>query len=166
METTVNIVLIVLLVAVLIRDAVHHWGGRVLRNALEETKNRWEGEPLNFGEHEVSEGVEALMVRTGSLPITTSLRRHQLADWGEIDAGNRRLNSASLGEGGRFGFESAYRMGDGTALRIITFEDCWLTLLLTEEEYHQAVHSKDEEYQLHVRALSECLEEQDLPKEH
>jgi hypothetical protein len=37
-------------------------------------------------------------------------------------------------------------MEDGTVLRIFTFEDCSGTLLLTEEEYHQALLSMDEEY--------------------
>jgi len=51
-----------------------------------------------------------------------------------------------LGEGGSLGFESAYRMENGTVLRIFTYEDCSGTLLLTDEEYQQAPLSIDKEY--------------------
>jgi hypothetical protein len=46
-------------------------------------------------------------------------------------------------------------MEDGTVLRILTYEDCSSTLLLTEEEYHQ-------EGKLYVRPLMEYLAEKDV----
>jgi Sec-independent protein translocase protein TatA len=104
------------------------------------------GAAFELGEQDVSEGVETLMERIGSSPVKGCLRRHQVGDWGEIDDENRHLNGLSLGEGGSLGFESAYRMEDGTVLRILTFEDCSGTLLLTDEEYHQALLSMDKEY--------------------
>jgi hypothetical protein len=136
------------------------------------------GEVFELGEQDVSEGVEALMEKIGSLPVAKCLRRHQLGDWGDIDNENRHLNGVSLGEGGSLGFESAYKMADGTMLRISTFEDSSGTLLLTDEEYHQALLSMDEEYPqeypqeekeengaLHVRSLRDCLIRRGVPKE-
>ena len=100
---------------------------------------------FELGEQDISEGVEALIENIGSLPVERCLERHRSGDWGDIDDENRRLNSLSLGEGGSLGFESAYRMDDGTVLRIFTFEDCSGTLLLTDEEYHRAMLSMDKE---------------------
>ncbi len=159
---TLGIVLTVLLGAVLIGEAIYHWGGLTLRKRFGRGSHFKGGEAFELGEQDVSEGVEALMENIGSLPVTKCLRRHQLGDWGEIDNENRRLNSLSLGEGGSLGFESTYRMEDGTVLRISTFEDCSGTLLLTDEEYHRALLPMDKESPqengaLYVRSLEDYL---------
>ena len=96
----------------------------------------------------------------GSLLVRRCLGRHRAGDWGEIDHKNRQLNDLSLGEGGRWGFESAYTVEGGTVLRIFTFEDGSGTLLLTDKE------CQEEERALRVRALTECLAGQEgLTKE-
>jgi hypothetical protein len=168
---TFGVCLAVLLVAVLVGEAIYRWVGPYLLNEGSDQGSKGGG-AFELGEQDVSEGVQALMENIGSLPVTKCLRRHQLGDWGEIDNENRRLNSLSLGDGGSLGFESAYRMEDGTVLRISTFEDCSGTLLLTDEEYQQALLSMDEEYPqkeedgaLHVRSLRDCLIRGGVPKE-
>src|SRR5918994_1002638 len=173
---TFGVCLAVLLVAVLVGEAIYRWVRPYLPNEGSEKGSKG-GEAFELGEQEVSEGVEALMEKIGSIPVTKCLKRHQSGDWGEIDNENRRLNSLSLEEGGSLGFESAYRMEDETVLRILTFEDCSGTLLLTDEEYHQALLSMDEEYPkeypqeekeedgaLHVRSLRDCLIRRGVPK--
>src|SRR5918997_5170530 len=142
---TFGICLAVLFVAVFVGEAIYRWVRPYLPDEGSDKGSKG-GEAFELGEQEVSEGVEALMESIGSVPVTECLRRHQLGDWGEIDNENRRLNSLSLEEGGSLGFESTYRMEDGTVLRISTFEDCSGTLLLTDEEYHQALLSMDKEY--------------------
>jgi hypothetical protein len=129
------------------------------------------GGGFELGEQEVSEGVEALMGSIGSPLVEKCLKRHQLGDWGEIDDENRHLNSVSLGAGGSLGFESAYTMADGAALRILTFEDGSGTLLLTEEEYQGALLSMDkedpqEEGALRVRLLRDYMVREGPPKEN
>lgn len=175
---TFGVCLAVLLVAVLVGEAIYRWVRPYLLNEGSD-KGSKEVEAFELGEQDVSQGVEALMENIGNPPVTKCLRRHQLGDWGEIDDENRRLNSLSLEEGGSLGFESAYRMEDGTVLRISTFEDCSGTLLLTDEEYQRALLSMDEEYPqeypqeeekeengaLHVRSLRDCLIRRGVPKE-
>ena len=168
---TFGVCLVTLLVAVLAGEAIH----RLVRSHFldkpseEGSKSRVAFEP---GEQEVSEGVEALMERVGSPPVEKCLRRHHLGDWGEIDDENRHLNSVSLGEGGSLGFESAYKMENGTVLRILTFEDGSGTLLLTEEEYQGALLSmngedpqEEEEGVLRVRSLRDYMVREGSPKE-
>lgn len=154
---TFGVCLIVLLVAVLGGEMIYRWASLHLFDKLSSKGSKEEG-AFELGEQRVSEGVEALMENIGSLPVTKCLSRHQLGDWGEIDNENRHLNSLSLGAGGSLGFESVYRMEDGTVLRIFTFEDCSGTLLLTDEEYSQALLSMDKECPqeneaLYVRSL-------------
>jgi hypothetical protein len=167
---TFGVCLAVLLVAVLVGEAIYRWVGPYLFNKPF-SKGSKGGVAFDLGEQEVSEGVEVLMERIGSLPVTKCLRRHQSGDWGETDSENRHLNGLSLEKGGSLGFESAYQMEDGTVLRISTFEDCSGTLLLTDEEYHQALLSMDKEYPqeengaLHVRSLRDCLIRRGVPKE-
>src|SRR5215211_8335041 len=169
---TFGVCLATLLVAVLGGEAIYRLvGPHILDTPSEEGSKGGGG--FELGEQEVSEGVEALMESVGSPPVERCLGRHQVGDWGEIDEENRHLNSVSLGEGGSLGFESAYRMEDGTVLRIITFEDSSGTLLLTDEEYHQALLSMDEEYPqeeeengaLPVRSLRDSLIRRGVPKE-
>src|SRR5215212_2118879 len=159
---TFGVCLATLLVAVLAGEAIHRQVSLHFRDKPvgEDSKS---GGGFELGEQEVSEGVEALMKSIGSLAVEKCLRRHRLGDWGEIDDENRHLNSVSLEEGGSLGFESAYRLEDGTVLRILTFEDGSGTLLLTEEEYQGALLSMDgenpqeEEGALQVRSLSDSL---------
>jgi hypothetical protein len=169
---TFGVCLVTLLVAVLAGEAIH----RLVRLHLLD-KPSGEGSKggggFELGEQEVSEGVEALMERVGSLAVERCLRRrHHLGDWGEVDEENRHLNSVSLGEGGSLGFESAYKMEDGTVLRILTFEDGSGTLLLTEEEYQGALLSmngedpqEEEEGVLRVRSLRDYMVREGSPKE-
>src|SRR5215217_195692 len=166
---TFGICLATLLVAVLGGEAIYRLvGPHILDKPSGEGSKGGEG--FELGEQEVSEGVEALMESVGSPPVEECLRRHQLGNWGEIDDENRHLNSVSLGEGGSLGFESAYKMEDGTVLRILTFEDGSGTLLLTEEEYQGALLSmngKDpqEEGGLRVRSLRDYVSGEGSPKE-
>ena len=172
---TFGVCLMVLGFALFAGETIYHWVlPRVLPRLFDNkpsSKGSKGGGAFELGEQEVSEGVEVLMQNIGSIPVTKCLRRHQSGDWGETDNENRRLNSLSLGEGGSLGFESTYRMEDGTVLRISTFEDCSGTLLLTDEEYHQALLSMDKEYPqeedgaLHVRSLRDCLIRRGVPKE-
>jgi hypothetical protein len=167
---TFGVCLAVLLVAVLAGEAIYRWVGPYLFNKPF-SKGSKGGGAFELGEQEVSEGVEVLMQNIGSLPVTKCLRRHQSGDWGETDSENRHLNGLSLEKGGSLGFESAYQMEDGTVLRISTFEDCSGTLLLTDEEYHQALLSMDKEYPqeedgaLYVRSLRDCYVDKGPPKE-
>ena len=170
---TFGVCLATLLVAVFAGEAIH----RLVRPyLLEEPSGEGSegGGGFELGEREVSEGAVALMERVGSPPVEECLRRHQLGDWGEVDEENRHLNSVSLGEGGSLGFESAYKMEDGTVLRILTFEDGSGTLLLTEEEYQGALLSmngedpqeeKEEEGVLRVRSLRDYMVREGSPKE-
>jgi hypothetical protein len=171
---TLGIVFTLLLAAVLIGEAIYRWGVLALRKRFGRSPRPEGGGALDLGEAEVSEGVEALVEDLGSIPVRECLRRHQSGDWGHIDAENRRLNSLSLAEGGRWGFESAYTIEGGTVLRVITFEYYSGTLILTDEEYHRAVLPTDEEHHrqggeersVYVRALSECSVQQDPPGGH
>src|SRR5215207_3449264 len=161
---TFGVCLVTLLVAVLGGEAIHRLVHLHFLDKPSEEGSK-SGGGFEPGEQEVSEGVEALMERVGSPPVERCLRRHQLGDWGEIDEENRHLNSVSLAEGGSLGFESAYTMEDGTALRILTFESGSGTMLLTEEEYQGALLSMDkgdrqeeeEEGVLRVRPLRDYM---------
>ena len=171
---TFGVCLALLFVAVLAGETIYHWVlPRVLPRLFDTTfsnKGSKEVGVFELGEQDISEGVAALMANIGNLPVERCLERHRSGDWGETDDENRRLNSLSLGEGGSLGFESAYKMEDGTVLRIFTFEDCSGTLLLTDEEYRRALLSMDKEYpqengSLYVRPLQDFLVGEGPPKE-
>ncbi len=171
---TFGVCLTLLFVAVLAGETIYHWVlPRVLPHLFDKffSKGSKRVGVFELGEQDISEGVEALMENIGNLPVERCLERHRSGDWGEMDDENRHLNSLSLGEGGSLGFESAYRMEDGTVLRIFTFEDCSGTLLLTDEEYHRALLSMDKEYPqengslLYVRPLRDYLVGEGPPKE-
>ena len=175
---TFGVCLALLFVAVLAGETIYHWVlPRVLPRLFDKLFSKGpkrEGsksvEAFELGEQDISEGVAALMENIGNLPVERCLERHRSGDWGETDDENRRLNSLSLGEGGSLGFESAYRMEDGTVLRIFTFEDCSGTLLLTDEEYRRALLSMDKECpqengSLYVRPLQDFLVGEGPPKE-
>ena len=162
---TFGVCLAALFVAVLAGEVIYHWVlPLILPHLFDKPSNKGSKSVGDFelGEQDISEGVEALMENIGSLPVERCLGRHRSGDWGELDDENRRLNNLSLGEGGSLGFESAYRMEDGTVLRIFTFEDCSGTLLLTDEEYHRALLPMDKESpqengSLYVMSLEDYL---------
>ena len=166
---TFGVCLTLLFVAVLGGEAIYRW---VLPKLFDKPSNKGSKSVgvFELGEQDISEGVEALMDNIGNLPVGRCLERHRSGDWGELDDENRHLNSLSLGEGGSLGFESAYRMEDGTVLRICTFEDCSGTLLLTDEEYHRALLPMDKESPqengaLYVRSLEDYSVGEDPSKE-
>ena len=170
---TFGVCLTLLFVAVLAGEAIYHWVLPQLFDKPFSKGSKSKGSKgvgvFELGEQDVSEGVEALMENVGSLPVERCLGRHRSGDWGELDDENRHLNSLSLEESGSLGFESAYRMEDGTVLRIFTFEDCSGTLLLTDEEYHRALQSMDKEYPqengtLYVRSLKDYSVGEGPPK--
>ncbi|MES4792167.1 MAG: hypothetical protein C4321_03585 [Chloroflexota bacterium] len=61
------------------------------------------------------------------------LRRHQCGDWGELSPDDWASNDAALVEGSQI--LSAYRLGTGVKLWIITEWDRSVTTLLLPEDY-------------------------------
>lgn len=61
------------------------------------------------------------------------LARHQIGDWGEVDAEDRRANDEALIQGERL--LSAYRTATNTRLWVITEADRSSTCVLLPEEY-------------------------------
>lgn len=61
------------------------------------------------------------------------LMRHATGDWGELCDDDKQANEAALGQGTRL--LSAYRLGDGTKVWIITEADRSATTILLPEEY-------------------------------
>ena len=66
-------------------------------------------------------------------PPIKFLNRHAAGDWGEVDAGDAKLNDDALVAGERL--LSAYTMKSGERLWIITEADRSVTTLLLLEEY-------------------------------
>ncbi len=166
---TFGVCLTLLFVAVLAGETIYRWVLPKLFDKLSSKGHRRVG-VVELGEQDISEGVEALMENIGYLPVKGCLERHRSGDWGQMDDENRHLNGLSLGEGGSLGFESAYKMENGTVLRIFTFEYCSGTLLLTDEEYHRALlpmtkESPRENGALYVRSLEDYLAGEDPSKE-
>ena len=61
------------------------------------------------------------------------LYRHMAGDWGEVDPEDWKLNNASVEDGSRI--LSAYRLGNGEKIWIITEADRASTTILLPEEY-------------------------------
>ena len=61
------------------------------------------------------------------------LARHATGDWGDLDADDKRENELSVREGYRI--LSAYHLGTGVKLWIITEADRSSTTILLPEEY-------------------------------
>ena len=61
------------------------------------------------------------------------LRRHLRGDWGDLDEHDRRENELSLVQG--FRLLSAYQLGTGVRVWIITEADRSATTILLPEEY-------------------------------
>jgi hypothetical protein len=77
-------------------------------------------------------GALSALNRTGTRP-SSLLDRHQLGDWGTLDAEDRRENDWSVNHEARI--LSAYHLSDGTKLWIITEADRSVTTLLEPSEY-------------------------------
>ncbi len=61
------------------------------------------------------------------------LQRHLDGDWGDISEEDREANNLALQNGGRL--LSAYRMGSGVKLWVITEADRSVTTVLLPDEY-------------------------------
>ena len=61
------------------------------------------------------------------------LNRHVVGDWGNVDDEDKQANDQALIEGSRI--MSAYQLGDGTKIWIITEADRSSTCLLLPSEY-------------------------------
>jgi hypothetical protein len=61
------------------------------------------------------------------------LQRHLDGDWGEVSEEDREANDSALENGGRL--FSAYRIGNGVKLWVITEADRSATTVLLPEEY-------------------------------
>ena len=63
----------------------------------------------------------------------TFISRHESGDWGEVDAHDRQANEYAVAHGLRV--LSAYRLGTGVKIWIITEADRSSTTILLPEEY-------------------------------
>ena len=61
------------------------------------------------------------------------LSRHLSADWGDVDAHDWQANDAALRDGSRL--LSAYTLGDGTRIWVLTEADRSSTTVLLPDEY-------------------------------
>ena len=77
-------------------------------------------------------GAEALLTDTGTSPLQI-LARHQSGDWGELYPEDCQLNDDAVKHGERI--LSAYKLGPGYRLCVITESDRSVTTLLLPEEY-------------------------------
>jgi hypothetical protein len=65
--------------------------------------------------------------------VLAGLKRHMMADWGELDDEDKAANNAALSDGGRL--FSAYHTASGTKFWIITEADREHTTILLPEDY-------------------------------
>ena len=77
-------------------------------------------------------GALAVLERNQVAPFTF-LARHQIGDWGDLDADDRAENEFSLQQG--FRLLSAYTLPDGSRIWVITEADRSSTCILLPEEY-------------------------------
>jgi hypothetical protein len=77
--------------------------------------------------------LEALAANGGEAKAIELLRRHLTGDWGDLDDHDRRQNEYALVNYVRL--LSAYTLGDGTKIWIITEADRSSTTYLLPEEY-------------------------------
>ena len=61
------------------------------------------------------------------------VKRHQRGDWGDVDPGDAEANAIALAES--LPITSAYTLGDGTRLWLITEGDRSATTILLADEY-------------------------------
>jgi hypothetical protein len=85
-----------------------------------------------LGQLVATPGALAALERSGET-AGKFIARHACGDWGEVDAGDARLNDAALLDGSRL--LSAYRTSKGEKLWIITEADRSVTTILLPEEY-------------------------------
>jgi hypothetical protein len=95
----------------------------------------WKAEPLHpFEAGQIVSTPGALEALERNNQSTSEyLRRHLSCDWGDLCQEDRQANDEALKEGLRI--LSAYRLGDGTKIWIITEADRSATTLLLPEEY-------------------------------
>lgn len=85
-----------------------------------------------FGQVVATPGAVAAFAQSGEHPFLY-LQRHAHGDWGELDEQDKAENEFSLTNGLRL--LSAYNLGDGTRIWIITEADRSATTILLPEEY-------------------------------
>jgi hypothetical protein len=67
------------------------------------------------------------------IDLTSYLRRHHCGDWGDLCAEDKQMNEDALQHGDRI--LSAYQVGGGERIYIITEADRSSTCILLPEEY-------------------------------
>jgi hypothetical protein len=87
---------------------------------------------FTLGQLAVTRGGLEVLVRNGADPLSY-LARHAAGDWGDLDDDDRRENDRSLEYGCRL--LSAYQLGDGSRIWIITEADRSSTTILLPGEY-------------------------------
>jgi hypothetical protein len=85
-----------------------------------------------LGEIVATPGALQALAATGHSPLEF-LTRHTRGDWGDLCAEDREQNAVALRDGHRL--MSAYALGDGQKLWIITESDRSVTTLLLPHEY-------------------------------
>ncbi len=73
------------------------------------------------------------LTKLSQADVHRALRRHHVADWGDLDASDREANERALRDGGRF--LSAYRSDRGEKFWIITEADRSATTVLMPGDY-------------------------------
>lgn len=87
---------------------------------------------LPLGQVVATPGALEALAASGQSP-QEFLDRHVLGDWGDLDAGDKRLNDEALRDGGRI--LSAYSTKTGTTLWVITEADRSSTCILLPSDY-------------------------------
>lgn len=88
--------------------------------------------PVRLGGIFATPGALGALLANGETPLPF-LQRHAWGDWGSVDAEDAKLNAEAAAHGGRL--LSAYELGDGTRLWVITEADRSATTILLPEEY-------------------------------
>lgn len=90
---------------------------------------------FRLGQTLATPGVLEALDRAGEKPdaLGPYLARHMCGDWGDLDDHDRAANEHAVPAGERI--LSAYRLGDGTRVWIITEWDRSATTVLLPEEY-------------------------------
>ena len=85
-----------------------------------------------LGSEVITPGACSAIARTVCNP-RQFLDRHMSGDWGDLDDGDKRINDLAIQDNERI--LSAYHLGDGTKIYIITEADRSVTTILLPEEY-------------------------------
>ena len=85
-----------------------------------------------LGQVSMTQGVQAVVDDLKEL-VDDVYQLHAEGDWGELDAHDRKMNDDAIGNGGRI--FSAYHLGSGTKVYVITEADRSYTTILRPEEY-------------------------------